>query len=176
MQITLDQDHWEADAPLTMEQVLTEVSERAHARARIVTKLHLDHRVITDRDLDPAFLAESVVRFRQLTAVSQPMLELIRAAEGSMKKYAQNLRTEGTTLLSPLRFEPLPLSALDAWLGRLADYLEFIDGASATVQTGTGTSILAPWIQQLLEARAAGDLVRLADLLEYEILPRLDIR
>ena len=176
MQITLDQDHWEAEAPLTMEHVLSEVSERAHARARIVTKLKLDHRTITDRDLDPAFLAESVVRFRELTAVSQPMPELIRAAEGSMRKYADTLRTDGVALLSPLRFEPLPLSALDAWLGRLADYLEFIEEASATVQTGTGTSLLAPWIQQLLEARAAGDPVRLADLLEYEILPRLDIR
>src|SRR5690242_3415398 len=127
MQITRDQDHWEAEAPLTMEDVLSEVSERAHARARIVTKLKLDHRTVTDRDLDPAFLGESVVRFRQLTAVSQPMPELIRAAEGSMRKYADTLRTDGVALLSPLRFEPLPLSALDACLGRLADYLEFIE-------------------------------------------------
>ena len=86
MLIMLDQDHWEVDAPLTMENVLTEVSERAHARARIVTKLQLDHRTITDRDLDPAFLAESVAQFRQRTAGSQPVPELIRAAEGSMKK------------------------------------------------------------------------------------------
>lgn len=176
MQIMLDQDHWEVDAPLTMEHVLTEVSERAHARARIVTKLELDHRTITDRDLDPALLAESVVRFRQLTAVSQPMPELIQAAEGSIRKYAETLRTEGTALLSPLRFGPVPLSALDAWLGQLADYLEFIDGASATLQAGTGGSTLAPWVQQLVEARAARDLVRLADLMEYEILPRLDAR
>jgi len=83
MQITLDQDHWEVDAPLTMENVLTEVSERAHARARIVTKLQLDHRTITDRDLDPAFLAESVAQFRQLTAVSRPMPDLIRADDGN---------------------------------------------------------------------------------------------
>ncbi|MBX3330744.1 MAG: hypothetical protein KF722_10110 [Nitrospira sp.] len=174
MQITLDQDHWEVDAPLTMEHVLTEVSERAHARARIVTKLQLDHRPITDRDLDPAFLAESVVCFRQLTAVSQPMPELIRAAEGSMKKYAETLRTDGAALLSPLRFGPLPLSVLDSWLGQLADYLEFVDGASATIQAGTGASTLAPWVQQLLEARVARDQIGLADLLEYEILPRLD--
>lgn len=176
MQITLDQDHWETDAPLTMEHALTEVSERAHARARIVTKLQLDHRTITDRDLDAAFLAESVGSFRQLTAVSQPMPELIRAAEESMKKYAETLRTEGAALLSPLRFGPLSLSALDAWLGRLADYLEFIDGASAAMQEGSGASAVVPWVQQLLEARAAQDLVRLTDLLEYEILPRLDVR
>ncbi|NGZ08374.1 MAG: hypothetical protein CV088_03185 [Nitrospira sp. LK70] len=176
MQITLDQDHWEVDAPLTMEHVLTELSERAHARARIVTKLQLDHRTITDRDLDPVFLAESVGRFRQLTAVSQPMPDLIRAAEGSIRKYAEALRSEGASLLSPLRFGPLPLSALDAWLGQLADYLEFVDGTSVTMQVGTGASDVAPWVQQLVEARAAQDVVRLADLLEYEILPRLDIR
>ena len=176
MQITLDHDHWEVDAPLTMEHVLTELSERAHARARIVTKLQLDHRTITDRDLDPVFLAESVVRFRQLTAVSQPMPDLIRAAEGSIRKYAETLRTEGTALLSPLRFGPLPLSVLDAWLGQLADYLEFVDGASATMRVGTGASAVAPWVQQLLEARVARDAVRVADLLEYEIVPRLDIR
>lgn len=176
MQIMLDQEQWEVDAPLTMEQVLTEVSERAHARTRIITRLQLDQRTITDRDLDPVFLAESVVRFRQLTAVSQPMPELIRAAEGSIRKYAETLRTEGTALLSTLRFRPWPLSGLDAWLGQLADYLEFVDGTSATMEAGTGGSALAPWVQQLLEARAARDLVRVADLLEYEILPRLDVR
>jgi len=175
MQIMLDQDHWEVDAPLTMEQVLMEVSERAHARARIVTKLQLDQRRITDRDLDPAFLAESVVRFQQLTAVSQPMPELIQAAEGSIRKYAETLRTEGRALLSPLRFGPLRLSSLDAWLGQLADYLEFVDGASAAMEAGTGASTVTPWVQQLLEARAARDLVRVADLLEYEILPRLEV-
>lgn len=176
MQIMLDQEQWEVDAPLTMEQVLTEVSERAHARTRIITRLQLDQRTITDRDLDPVFLAESVVRFRQLTAVSQPMPELIRAAEGSIRKYAETLRTEGTALLSTLRFGPWPLSGLDAWLGQLADYLEFVDGTSATMEAGTGGSALAPWVQQLLESRAARDLVRVADLLEYEILPRLDVR
>ena len=176
MQIMLDQDHWEVDAPLTMEHVLTEVSERAHARARIVTNLQLDHRTITDRDLDPAFLAESVARFRQLTAVSQPMPELIRAAEGSIRKYAETLRTEGTALLSPLRFGPWPLSALDSWLGKLADYLEFADGASAMMQAGNGASTVASWVQQLLEARTVRDLLRVADLLEYEILPRLEVR
>ena len=176
MQIMLDQDHWEVEAPLTMEHVLTEVSERAHARARIVTKLQLDQRTITDRDLDPAFLAESVVRFRQLTAVSQPVPELIQAAEGSIRKYGETLRTEGAALLSPLRFGLWPLSALDAWLGQLADYIEFVDGTSATMEAGTGVSAVAPWVQQLLEARAARDLVRVADLLEYEILPRLAVR
>lgn len=176
MQIMLDHDHWEVDAPLTMEHVLTEVSERAHARARIVTKLQLDQRTITDRDLDPAFLAESVVRFRQLTAVSQPMPELIQAAEGSIKKYGETLCTEGASLLTPLRFGPWPLSALDAWLGQLADYIEFVEGTSATMEAGTGGSAVAPWVQQLLEARAAQDLVRVADLLEYEILPRLVVR
>lgn len=173
MKITLDQDHWEIVAPLTMEDVLTDVSERAYARARIVTKLQLDHRTITDRDLDPTLLAEPAARFQQLTAVSQPMCELVQAAEGSMKKYAETLRAEGTALIPGLRFGPPSLSSLDAWLGRLADYLEFDDRASAA-KAGTGISELASWVQQLLEARAARDMVGLADLLEYEILPRMN--
>ncbi|UVT14540.1 MAG: hypothetical protein H8K04_11845 [Nitrospira sp.] len=174
MHITLDQDHWEVGAPLTMEHVLAEVSERAHTRARIVTKLQLDQRTITDRDLDSAFLAEPVARFQRLTAVSQPMPELMRAAEGSIRKFTETLRADGTALIPRLRFGPSPLSPLDAWMGRLADYLEFVDRASATMQTGTGASGLAPWVQQFLEARTAQDMVRLADLLEYEILPRLE--
>jgi hypothetical protein len=176
MQIMLDQDQWDVDAPLTMEHALTEVSERAHARARIVTALQLDQRTITDRDLDPAFLAEPVARFKLLTAVSQPMPDLLLAAEGSIKKYAGILRTDGTALLPPLRFGPVPLSALDAWLGQLADYLECADSASATMQAETQAATVAPWVHQLLEARAARDLVHVADLLEYEILPRLDVR
>lgn len=175
MHITLDQDHWEVGAPLTMEDVLTEVSERAHARARIVTTLQLDHRTITDRDLDSAFLAEPAMRFQRLTALSQPMPELMRAAEGSIRKFTETLRADGTALISKLRFGPSPLSPLDAWMGRLADYLEFVDQASVAMRAGTGASALAPWVQQFLEARAAQDMVRLADLLEYEILPRLDI-
>jgi hypothetical protein len=176
MQITLDQEHWEVEASLTMEQALTELSERAHAQARIVTKLRLDQRPITDRDLDPAFLSQSVARFQRLTAVSQSMAELIQAAGESMEKYAETLRTEGEALLAPLRFGPGSLSAIDAWLGKLADYIEFVEGIAAARQAGGGASSMAPWVDQLLEARASLDCVRVADLLEYEILPRLDVR
>lgn len=175
MQITLDHDHWEVGAPLTMQDVLTDVSERAQASARIVTKLLLDQRMITDRDLDPAFLAESVARFRQLTAVSQPMPEIMRAAEGSIRKFTETLGKDGAALIPQLRFGPSTLASLDAWMGRLADYLEFTDQASAATRTGTGASPLAPWVQELLDARAARDMVRLADVLEYEILPRLEL-
>ena len=175
MQITLDHDHWEVGAPLTMQDVLTDVSERAQASARIVTKLLLDQRIITDRDLDPAFLAESVARFRQLTAVSKPMPEIMRAAEGSIRKFTETLGKDGAALIQQLRFGPSTLPSLDAWMGRLADYLEFVDQAWIVMRAGTGASALAPWVQQLLEARAERDMVRLADVLEYEILPRLDI-
>ena len=92
-----------------------------------------------------------------------------------MRKFTETLRADGTALIPKLRFGPSPLSSLDAWLGRLADYLEFVDQALIVMRAGTGASALAPWVQQLLEARAAQDMVRLADLLEYEILPRLDI-
>ena len=171
MHVMLDQEQWEAAAASTVGEVLADISERAHARARIVTSLRLDHRVITDRDLDQAFLSEPAARFARLTAESQSMSDILRAAQPSLTKYADTLRAEGTALITPLRFGPPPLSALDAWLGKLADYLELVEGTRGAA--GNGSDALSTWVRQLLEARTARDTVRIADLLEYEILPRV---
>ncbi len=38
---------------------------------------------------------------------------------------------------------------------------------------GLSSATLLPWIQELLGARSSADPVRVADLLEYELLPRL---
>jgi hypothetical protein len=173
MHVTLDQERWEVGAPLTVGEVLADVSERAHARARIVTSLRLDHRTITDRDLDHAFLSEPASRFAQLTAVSQSMQAVLEAAQPSVKKYAEALRGEGTGLIHPLRFGQSSLGSLDAWLGKLADYLESVEGAHAPSLGLDGAQALSPWVRQLLDARAVRDTIRMADLLEYEILPRM---
>lgn len=173
MHVTLDQEQWEAGAAVTVGEVLADVSERAHARARIVTSLRLDQRAITDRDLDQAFLAEPAARFARLAAESQSMQAILQAAQPSLRKYADTLRAEGTALLQPLRFGPPSLGGLDAWLGKLADYLEWVEGVHATPAAGIGPDALSAWVRQLLEARTARDTVRMADLLEYEILPRV---
>lgn len=173
MHVTLDQEQWEAGAHVTLGDVLAEVSERAHAHARLVTSLRLDQRTITDRDLDPVFLAEPAARFAQLTALSQSMHAILLSAQPSIQRYGDELRTEGKALVPPLRFGPQALSSLDAWLGKLADYLELVEGNHAGAPTDCATGGLMPWVRQLLDARAGRDFVHMADLLEYEILPRL---
>ena len=63
------------------------------------------------------------------------------------------------------------LASLDAWLGKLADYIELVESGR---RTAPSSKALTPWVQELLEARAERDVVRLADLLEYELIPRLE--
>ncbi len=176
MQISLDEEQWEASAPLTMGDVLTAVNERAEARGRLVTSVRLDQRPLTDRDLDAALLSEPVTRFARLDAASQALHEVFRQAETSARRYAEVLRAEAETLPSPLRFGTSSLSALDAWLGKLADYLELVEGPARGPGREASFPCVSPWVHQLLDARAEGDRVRMADLLEYEILPRLGDR
>lgn len=175
MHITLDEEQWESGTHLTLGDVLAEVSERAHAQARLVTSLRLDQRPITDRDLDPLFLAEPVSRFAQLAAQSQSMPAIIESAQSSILKFGEELRTEGRAVAAPLRYSAESLSPLDLWLGKLADYLELVEGKPGASPDGAPRAVL-PWIKELLDARAARDGVRMADILEYEVLPVLEFK
>jgi hypothetical protein len=65
------------------------------------------------------------------------------------------------------------MGALDLWLGKLADYLELVEGGQASRRTGESERPLSAWVRELLDARHGRDIVLMADLLEYEILPRL---
>ena len=56
MRITLDHDQWDVSDDRPVSEVLTQVSDRAHAQHRIVTSLKLGGRPITDRDLQPTLL------------------------------------------------------------------------------------------------------------------------
>ena len=150
MRVTLDQDQWEVGIEATIGDVLADVSERAQARSRIVTSLRLDQRVISDRDLHAEFLRETSGHFTRLTAVSQSMHDLMESAKQMAARYA-----------------------LDLWLGKLADYLELVEGGRPSKLTGENGRPLSEWVRELLDARAGRDIVLMADLLEYEILPRL---
>jgi hypothetical protein len=172
MQITLDAEQWEAGAPLTMGDVLAEVNERAEARGHLVTSVRLDQRRLTDRDLDAALLSQPVSRFATLEAASHALEDVVRQARGSALRYADVLRAEADALLAPLRFGTSPMAPLDAWLGKLADFLELMEGPAQPAGSGS-TPCLSPWVHELLQARTEGDRVRMADVLEYEILPRL---
>jgi hypothetical protein len=170
MHVTLDQEQWEVGSDRTLGEVLADVSERAHTKARIVTSLVVDQRRITDRDLDATFLAERSSRFIQLTATSQSQEDIVKSAEPSIKRYAENVHAEGVSLAGAFRTGRGAFPPLDAWMGKLADYLELVEGSPKGIQ---GSGGLASSVQDLLKARTDRDLVLIADLLEYEILPRL---
>ena len=171
MHVMLDQDQWEVANGLSLGDVLADISEKAHARSRLITSLTVDQRTITDRDLDSAFLGEPIARFTHLQAISQTMDEVMRGAASTIQHYADLLRKEAQELASHIRIGDERLTSLDAWLGKLADYLELVESKPAKAHPDRA---MTPWVQALLEARAQRDLIRVADLLEYELAPRLE--
>lgn len=171
MHVMLDQDQWEVVNALSLGDVLADISEKAHARSRLITSLTVDQRAITDRDLDSTFLGEPIARFTHLQAISQTMDEVIRSAASTIQHYADLLRKEAQELASHIRMGDERLESLDAWLGKLADYLELMESKPAKTPPDRA---MPPWVQALLDARAQRDLIRVADLLEYELAPRLE--
>ena len=171
MHVMLDQDQWEVVNALSLGDVLADISEKAHARSRLITSLTVDQRTITDRDLDSVFLGEPIARFTHLHAISQTMDEVMRGAASTIQHYADLLRNEAQELASHLRMGDERLTLLDAWLGKLADYLELVESKPAETHPDRA---MTPWVQALLDARAQRDLIRVADLLEYELAPRLE--
>lgn len=173
MQITLDDDQWVAATDASLGDVFAELSERAHAKARIVTTMMLDRRQITDRDIEPRLLQEPSAKFSNLVATSLTQAEIIHAARGTIDRYRELVVQEGNSLVSQLRLGMQDLSSLDRWLGKVADLLELIGNNTPHPAPDSDARVLVKWIEELLGARHLSDTVRMADLLEYEILPRL---
>ena len=173
MRVTLDQDQWETGAAATLGEVLADVSDRAQKKSHIVTSLQLDHRAISDRDLDIGFLGEPANKYAMLTAVSISRQEVVRSARHSAERYAQVLHEEGRSLAGSFRAGQSQVARLDLWLGKLADYLELTEGTGTALNGGRDAKSFSTWVRDLLDARAGQDIVMMADLLEYEILPRL---
>ncbi|MCP9456488.1 MAG: hypothetical protein NNA18_10325 [Nitrospira sp.] len=172
MRVQLDQEEWVVEGQATLADVLADISDRAHARSRLVTKLQLDHRNVTDRDLDSSLLSQSALQYGQLVALTQSIADLEHDAWVAAGRYARLLHAEGQTLLEAWRAGTPRDPAMNEWLGRLADYLEFTEGREQHGPADRRTS-LSFWVQELLAARERSDMILTADLLEYEILPRL---
>lgn len=170
MQVILDQEQWEAASRSTLGEVLADISERVYAQSRMITSLSLDQRTITDRDLDAVLLGEPTTKYAQLRASSRTMGDVRGSAEAASRRYAGLLRDEACVIASRFRMGHESVVSLDAWFGQLADYLEFLESSPARSAESRALSV---WVQELLQARAGRDLVRLADLLEYELGPRL---
>lgn len=173
MNIQLDNEQWQAGSTATLGDILADLSERAHARARIVTTLILDSRRITDRDIDPQLLRQSSSSYGLLVATSSTQQEILESAQGAIERYRRLVVTEGAALADQFRMGAQDLSAFDLWLGKVADVVEVIENGRKRVGTGSSGQVIAGWIEELLAARGSHDTVRMADLLEYEILPRI---
>jgi hypothetical protein len=173
MRVKLDQEEWEPLEQATLGEVLAEISDRAHARSRLVTALRLDHREITDRDIDASLMMEPASRYGHLAAVTQSVEDIEHDAWIAAGRYAKLLQEKGLALLEAWRAGTPRDRAMNEWLGELADYLEFMEGRRQRAVSEHPTS-LGFWVQELLAAREREDLVSTADLLEYEILPRLE--
>jgi hypothetical protein len=176
MRITLDHDQWDVSEDQPVSEVLTQVSDRAHARHRLVTSLKLGGRPITDRDLQPMLLNKLLKEVGPIDACSQNIPEIMTNAAPAITKFASTLKAEAQGFLTPLRMRGIIPSALDQWFGQLADYVELLQAAGQGSQARSDLEAFSSWIQELLDARSIQDPVRMADILEFEVLPCLASR
>jgi len=173
MRITLDHDQWDVSDDQPVSEVLRQVSDRAHTRHRLVISLKVGGRSITDRDLQPLLLNKRIDEVGPIDAYSQNIPEIMTNAAPAIAQFASTLRTEAQGFLTPLRTTGVIPSALDRWFGRLADYVELLQGAGQGGQDGGDLRAFSSWIQELVDARSVQDPVRMADILEFEVLPCL---
>ena len=173
MRITLDQDQWDVSDDQSVSEVLMQVSDRAHARHRLVTSLKLGGSPITDRDLQPLLLSKLLKEVGPVDACSQNIPEIITNAAPAIARFSSTLKAEAQGFLTPLRASGIIPSALDRWFGQLADYVELLHSAGPGSLAGGDLQAFSSWIQELLDARSIQDPVRVADILEFEILPYL---
>jgi hypothetical protein len=173
MEISLDEERWQVDDDRTVMDVLAEVSDRAHRHKRVVLSLVVGGRTLTDRDLLPALLNSRIKDVGSVLATSRSLHDIVVEAKTAIGRFASQLQTDGSSLIACLRNGRGSVSMIDSWLGRLADYTELLATGHAQGVRGCNCHGLTPWIQELLDARSRADAVRMADLLEYELLPRL---
>jgi hypothetical protein len=174
MDVTLDEERWQLPDDMSLMEALAQVSDKAEQKGCFVTSLSVGGRNITDRDLDPAFLAQRGSEISGIEARSRSLRTIMAEAAGTMRLFSAQLKQDGEALIGPLRAGRGGFGALDAWLGRLADYAEIAEaGRAQGVADTTAAAKALHWIQELVDARQSADLVRLADILEYELLPAL---
>jgi hypothetical protein len=173
MHITLDEEQWQLPDEASVMEVLAAISDKARAQHRIVTSLTIGGNAINDRDLIPAFLNQPVKGLGDARAASKSFHCIITEAKQAIGRFAAQLRTDGQGLLIPLRSGTGQVGSIDAWCGRLADYMEMLEAGARQGVDGLTPAPLLPWIQELLGARTNADPIRVADLLEYELLPLL---
>lgn len=174
MQVQLDEDIWEMNDAIRLGEVLAMVSDLAQAKGCLVTELRVDTHTMTDRELVPPILTQMASSFGSIAAVSTCVEDIVQHSEETGAKFGQQLAMQGDTLVENFRQGRGGLRQLDQWFGRMADYLEWLHiHGSVRYPKPTSKQDLSSWINELMQARAWEDEVRIADILEYEVIPRL---
>jgi hypothetical protein len=173
MQVMLDDEQWIVKDDMSLMEILAQVSDKAHAKHRVITSLQLGSQRLTDRDLTSTMLAQAGAGMGPVRALTQSVDQVMKGADETMGRFAGLLKADGSGLVHAIRTGQIPGAGFDAWLGRLADYLECVETKLNQRASDSSTESLTPWVSRVLDARIAADWVALADLVEYEIVTRL---
>lgn len=173
MHVSLDSEQWMVRDDTSLLEVLAEISNKARGRGHIVTSLKIGGRPHTDRDLVPSLLARTAKDSGPVEAVSSATTDILLGAMEAITKFGALLKTEGEALAHMMRNGTVNMPSVDKWLGQLAEYMEITERAHEQRVPGFHRESLGLWVEQLIEARAIRDLVRMADILEYELVPRI---
>ena len=174
MLVQLDEKTWEVSDTDQLEKVLADLSDRAQAQGRMVTQLVIDDQPMTEQELVPPTLAKVVSTFGKISAKSERMDNILKNSQETAKKFGHQIRVDAQQLVEDFRRGKSGMRQLDQWFGQIADYLEWIQiQKSVSGESMTEPQDLSHWVNELMNARKSFDEVRVADMLEYEVIPRL---
>ena len=174
MLVQLDEEKWEVSDSIRLEEVLANLSDRAEAQGRLVTQLVVGDQLMTDRELVPPTLEKVAGTFGSISAKSERIDSIITNSGDTAKKFGQQLREKAQGLVQGFRQGKNGMQPLDQWFGQIADYLEWVENQNSVSGGGSHEpQELASWVNELMNARKQLDDVRVTDLLEYEVIPRL---
>jgi hypothetical protein len=174
MQVQLDEEIWEVNDRVQLGEVLANISDRAQAKGCLVTELMVGNRKMTDRELVPPTLAQVASSFGSIAAISKRLETIVQYSEQTGGKFAQQLSFQGQKIADDFREGHGKFRQLDQWFGQIADYLEWLQiHESVRPKKPEVAQELSFWVNELMNARESEDEVRIADMLEYEVIPRL---
>ncbi|GJL53157.1 MAG: hypothetical protein NPIRA02_02890 [Nitrospirales bacterium] len=173
MQVQLDEEVWEMADTVKLEDVIARVSDTAHARGCLVTNLQVGSRALTDRDLVPSVLSQVAGPLGKVIATSQPIQSIVESGASSAQEYGRGLKVDAEKLVQAFRRGEKRFRQLDDWFGRLADYVEWVELARSVETADVQSTSMVSWVHKVVAARERSDLVEIADLLEFEVMPRL---
>jgi hypothetical protein len=160
--------------------VLSRITEVPGSCARVVVRLRVNAEEVPGDDLEAASarpldgVSELEVESRTPVQVAEQSLEgaaeyaerVERTMHGAAAQLRQGEVVEGSELIAHLA------DALSVLLYTIRTATGLLGGAPTTLEQAEAE--LAPWLDELACAQEAGDWLRSADLLEFELAPLLE--